>query len=425
MEITILKNYLINVTHTQRNSIILHYSKLQHRSPYLRRNVGSRCLCKAVVKEELSTCFVSSLALPLLASLVHGEVVVVHVGVVALQLVQLDVDYPLLVLLGHQAGVLVLTLLIHPPLPAQLLVLCQHLRIEQRIPGGVEGELLIVAEQTIVVFELTVVPVMPRPAVLQDAQGVDMARHQVSPGCLLEVPVLMEPLVEPVLIVAPWSLPILIMVSIVVPLLIISTIIPPIMELVATSSIVVLIVLVVVVVLEPSLVMVTSVANLVVPSHFVARLLHVVVVSLLVRLHVVVPLVMGVHVVVSLMLRLLLLLLLLLDHLRALTELRWRMIEAVGVLQLVDRGRLVLYMLALLVLLYMLALLVLLLHMMALLMLYMLPLLMLRMLMTRWWLLHLHLLLHMRMTLGLVPPLMVKRDCIAIPHSRVAGIKRM
>ena len=206
----------------------------------------------------------------------------------------------------------------------------------------------------------------------------------------------------------------MIMVSIVVPLLIISTIIPPIMELVATSTIIVLIVLVVVVVLEPSLVMVTSVANLVVPSHFVARLLHVVVVSLLVRLHVVVPLVMGVHVVVSLMLRLLLLLLLLLDHLRALTELRWRMIEAVGVLQLVDRGRLVLYMLALLVL-----------HMMALLMLYMLPLLMLRMLMTRWWLLHLHLLLHMRMTLGLVPPLMVKRDCIAIPHSRVAGIKRM
>lgn len=209
----------------------------------------------------------------------------------------------------------------------------------------------------------------------------------------------------------------MIMVSIVMSLLIISTIIPPIMELVATSPIIVLIVLVVVVVLEPTLVMVTSVANLVVPFHFVARLLHVVVVSLLVRLHVVVPLVMGVHVVVSLMLRLLLLLLLLLDHLRALTELRWRMIEAVGVLQLVDRGRLVLYMMALLVL-----------HMMALLMLYMLPLLMLRMvrmLMTRWWLLHLHLLLHVRMTLGLVAPLMVKRDCIAISHSRVAEIKKM
>ena len=207
----------------------------------------------------------------------------------------------------------------------------------------------------------------------------------------------------------------MIMVSIVVPLLIISTIIPPIMELVSTSPIIVLIVLVVVVVLKPTMVMVTSVANLVVPFHFVARLLHVVVVSLLVRLHVVVPLVMGVHVVVSLMLRLLLLLLL--DHLRALTELRWRMIEAVGVLQLVDRGRLVLYMLALLVL-----------HMMALLMLYMLPLLVLHMvsmLMTRWWLLHLHLLLHVRMMLSLVAPLMVKRDCIAISHSRVAGIKRM
>merc|ERR1719367_193727 len=180
------------------------------------------------------------------------------------------------------------------------------------------------------------------------------------------------------------------------PLLIISTIIAPIMELVSTSPIIILIVVVVVVVLEPTLVMVTSVANLVVPFHFVARLLHVVVVSLLVRLHVVVPLVMGVHVVVSLMLRLLLLLLLLLDHLRALTELRWRMIEAVGVLQLVDRRRLMLYMLALLVL-----------HMVS-------------MLMTRWWLLHLHLLLHVRMMLGLVAPLMVKRDCIAISHSRVA-----
>ena len=210
----------------------------------------------------------------------------------------------------------------------------------------------------------------------------------------------------------------MIMVSIVVPLLIISTIIAPIMELVSTSPIIILIVVVVVVVLEPTLVMVTSVANLVVPFHFVARLLHVVVVSLLVRLHVVVPLVMGVHVVVSLMLRLLLLLLLLLlDHLRALTELRWRMIEAVGVLQLVDRRRLVLYMMALLVL-----------HMMALLMLYMLTLLVLHMvsmLMTRWWLLHLHLLLHVRMMLGLVAPLMVKRDCIAISHSRVAGIMKM
>ena len=210
----------------------------------------------------------------------------------------------------------------------------------------------------------------------------------------------------------------MIMVSIVVPLLIISTIIAPIMELVATSPIIVLIVLVEVVVLEPTMVMVTSIANLVVPFHFVARLLHVVVVSLLVRLHVVVPLVMGVHVVVSLMLRLLLLLLLLLlDHLRALTELRWRMIEAVGVLQLVDRRRLVLYMMALLVL-----------HMMALLMLYMLTLLVLHMvsmLMTRWWLLHLHLLLHVRMMLGLVAPLMVKRDCIAISHSRVAGIMKM
>ena len=31
------------------------------------------------------------------AYLVHGEVVIVHIRVVALELVQLDVDYPLLV----------------------------------------------------------------------------------------------------------------------------------------------------------------------------------------------------------------------------------------------------------------------------------------------------------------------------------------
>ena len=34
-------------------------------------------------------------------NLVHGEVIVVHIGVVALQLVQLDVDDPLLVPLHY------------------------------------------------------------------------------------------------------------------------------------------------------------------------------------------------------------------------------------------------------------------------------------------------------------------------------------
>merc|ERR1719285_1372173 len=68
--------------------------------------------------------------------------------------------------------------------------------------------------------------------------------------------------------------------------------------------------------------------------------LLVVVVSLLMLLHfhVVVPLVLlRLHVVVSLMH---LLMLLLLHHLRALTELRWRLVKVVGMLQLVNRRRL-------------------------------------------------------------------------------------
>lgn len=134
--------------------------------------------------------------------------------------------------------------------------------------------------------------------------------------------------------------------------------------------------------------MIPSLADIVVPlTHL--PLLHVVVVSLLWHFHVVIPLMLWVHVVVPLVH-------LLLHHLRALTELWRRLVEIVRMLQLVNRRRLVLHVMAELV--------------------------------TRRWLLHLPLLLlrpllrlvlDVRM-LGLVAPLMVERHRTSVPHARVA-----
>ena len=135
--------------------------------------------------------------------------------------------------------------------------------------------------------------------------------------------------------------------------------------------------------------MISSLANIVVPlTHL--PLLHVVVVSLLRHFHVVISLVLRVHVVVPLVH-----LLLLLHHLGALTELWRRLVEIVRMLQLVDRRRLVLNVVAKLV--------------------------------TRWRLLHLPLLLLplLRLVLdvrvlGLVAALVVERHCTSVPHARVA-----
>ena len=41
--------------------------------------------------------------------LVHGVVVIIYIGIVTLKLVQLDVDDPLFVSLGHQPSILILT----------------------------------------------------------------------------------------------------------------------------------------------------------------------------------------------------------------------------------------------------------------------------------------------------------------------------
>ena len=130
------------------------------------------------------------------------------------------------------------------------------------------------------------------------------------------------------------------------------------------------------------------------PNFVVSLMIHllVVVVSLLMLLHfhVVVPLVLlRVHVVVSLVH------LLLLYHLRALTELWWRLVEIVRMLQLVNRRRLLV------------------LNMVA------------QLLVAGWRLLHLllwpllRLLLVLRM-LGLVATLVVERHSTSVPHARVA-----
>ena len=135
-------------------------------------------------------------------------------------------------------------------------------------------------------------------------------------------------------------------------------------------------------------------SNIMVPFHLLAALIHVVVVSLLLHFNVVVPLLLGLHVVVPLV-HLLLLVVVVVHHLGALTELGWRLVEVVRMLQLVNRRRLVLNVVAGMV--------------------------------ARWWLLHLclllwpllWLLLDVRM-LGLVASLVMERHGTSVPHAGVA-----
>ena len=223
----------------------------------------------------------------------------------------------------------------------------------------------------------------------------------------------METLVKAILVISPWLLSVLVVVPIVVSLLLVtssSTLVASVVELVASSvvELVLIVVTMVVLVIKPEIeievtserkipamilvmAMISSLANIVVPlTHL--PLLHVVVVSLLRHFHVVISLVLRVHVVVPLVH-----LLLLLHHLGALTELwRW-LVEIVRMLQLVNRRRLMLNVVAELV--------------------------------TRWRLLHLPLLLlllpllrlvlDVRM-LGLVAALVVEWHRTSVPHPRVA-----
>ena len=221
----------------------------------------------------------------------------------------------------------------------------------------------------------------------------------------------METLVKAILVISPWLLSVLVVVPIVVSLLLVtssSAVVASVVELIASSvvELVLIVVTMVVLVIKPEIeievtsertipamilvmAMIPSLADVVVPlTHL--PLIHVVVVSLLRHFHVVISLVLRVHVVVPLVH-----LLLLLHHLGALTELWRRLVEIVRMLQLVDRRRLVLNVVAKLV--------------------------------TRWRLLHLPLLLlpllrlvlDVRM-LGLVAPLVVEWHRTSVPHPRVA-----
>lgn len=300
----------------------------------LGRNVGSRCFSETVIKKQLAAGLFSPFSFPLLPSLVHGEVVVVNVRVVTLKLVQLDVDDPLFVSLRHEPSVLVLTLFVDSPFPPQLLALLQHFSIEQGISSRIIGELFVIAEKTIIVLNpATLVAIVPRPAVFQDAQGVHMAWHQIPPGSLLKVAVLLETLVKAILVISPWLLSVLVVVPIVVPLLLVtSTVVASIVELIASTvvELVFIVVTMVVLVIKPAMIlvmaMIPSLADLVVSlTHL--PLFHVVVVSLLCHFHVVISLVLGVHIVVPLVH-----LPLLLDHLGALTELWRRLVEILRML---------------------------------------------------------------------------------------------
>ena len=130
-----------------------------------------------IEQEMVASSVVVLVLLLLLPGLVHHVVVVVNVGVVALQLVQLDVDDPLLVLLG----VLVLAVSVVLP-PLGHLLLLHHPGVQHGVPGGVDGQpgdrvgVLLVPEG------LVVVSVVPGVTVPEDTESVDMAGHQVSLG---------------------------------------------------------------------------------------------------------------------------------------------------------------------------------------------------------------------------------------------------
>merc|ERR1719507_1945557 len=166
--------------------------------------------------------------------------------------------------LRHQPSVLVLALLIDSPLPPQLLPLLQHFCIEQGISSRIIGELFVIAEETIVVLNpATLVAIVPRPAVFQDAQSVNVAWHQIPPGSLLKVAILLETLVKAILVISPWLLSVLVVVPIVVSLLLVpssSTIVASVVELVASSvvELVLIVVTMVVLVIKPAMILVMA-----------------------------------------------------------------------------------------------------------------------------------------------------------------------
>ena len=87
-----------------------------------------------------------------------------------------------------------------------------HLSIKNRISCWIEGKILIVSKKTVFVFYPSSLPVMPGPvnldvdesrqgrgpAMFENTQSMHMPRHQVPPGGLLEISVLLETLLKPV-----------------------------------------------------------------------------------------------------------------------------------------------------------------------------------------------------------------------------------
>ena len=112
----------------------------------------------------------------LLPCLIHCEVVIINIGVVTLELVQLDVDDPLLVLLRHQTCVLILGVGVVPPPASHLLLLLRHASVQERVSSGVGRHHL-----SLLLSEcFMVVSVVSRPAVSEYSQSVNMTRHQVT-----------------------------------------------------------------------------------------------------------------------------------------------------------------------------------------------------------------------------------------------------
>merc|ERR1719282_1455438 len=97
--------------------------------------VGGLQFYQTFIQKQLITSSVVILVLGFFfPSLIHCVIVIIHIGIITFQLVQLNVDDPLLVLLGHQPGVLVLAVGVVLASLGHLLLLLQHPGVQERIP---------------------------------------------------------------------------------------------------------------------------------------------------------------------------------------------------------------------------------------------------------------------------------------------------
>merc|ERR1719232_1787841 len=139
--------------------------------------VGGLEFYQTFIQKQLITSSIVILVLGFFfPGLIHCVIVIVHIGIITFQLVQLNVDDPLFVLLGHQPGVFVLAVGVVLASLGHLLLLLQHPGVQERIARAVGRSDLFLAKCFVIVSVVT------RSAVTQYSQRVDVAGHQVTSG---------------------------------------------------------------------------------------------------------------------------------------------------------------------------------------------------------------------------------------------------